>query len=43
MKALVCSRLGGPEDLGIEDLPDPVAGPGEALVRSATVMPARTP
>ncbi|ABY29366.1 NADPH:quinone oxidoreductase family protein [Methylorubrum extorquens] len=33
MKALVCSRLGGPEDLGVEDLPDPVAGPGEALVR----------
>ena len=33
MKALVCSRLGGPEDLSVEDLPDPVAGPGEALVR----------
>lgn len=33
MKALVCSRLGGPEDLSIEDWPDPVAGPGEALVR----------
>ncbi|MEH3119390.1 MAG: NADPH:quinone oxidoreductase family protein [Methylorubrum populi] len=33
MRALVCSRLGGPEDLGVEDLPDPVAGPGEARVR----------
>lgn len=33
MKALVCSRLGGPEDLAIETLPDPVPGPGEALVR----------
>ncbi|WP_232631261.1 NADPH:quinone oxidoreductase family protein [Methylobacterium sp. Leaf118] len=33
MKALMCSRLGGPEDLSVEDLPDPVAGPGEALVR----------
>ena len=33
MKALVCSRLGGPEDLAVETLPDPVAGPGEALVR----------
>ena len=33
MKALVCSRLGGPEDLSIADLPDPVPGPSEALVR----------
>lgn len=33
MKALLCTRLGGPEDLEIADLPDPVAGPGEALVR----------
>lgn len=33
MKALVCSRLGGPEDLAVQDLPDPVPGPGEALVR----------
>lgn len=33
MKALVCSRLGGPEDLAVQDWPDPVAGPGEALVR----------
>ncbi|MFY9292313.1 MAG: NADPH:quinone oxidoreductase family protein [Methylorubrum rhodinum] len=33
MKALMCTRLGGPEDLSIEDVADPVAGPGEALVR----------
>lgn len=33
MKALLCTRLGGPEDLSVEDLADPVAGPGEALVR----------
>ncbi|WP_336487153.1 NADPH:quinone oxidoreductase family protein [Methylobacterium nigriterrae] len=33
MKALLCTRLGGPEDLSIETLPDPVPGPGEALVR----------
>lgn len=33
MKALLCTRLGGPEDLAIADLPDPVAGLGEAVVR----------
>lgn len=33
MKALLCSRLGGPDDLGVETLPDPVPAPGEALVR----------
>ncbi|GJE26689.1 NADPH:quinone oxidoreductase family protein [Methylobacterium organophilum] len=33
MKALMCTRLGGPEELSIETLPDPVPGPGEALVR----------
>jgi NADPH:quinone reductase len=33
MKALLCTRLGGPDDLTIADLPDPVAGPGEAVVR----------
>ena len=33
MKALVCSWLGGPEDLSVQDWPNPVAGPGEALVR----------
>lgn len=33
MKALLCTRLGGPDDLAIAELPDPVAGPGEAVVR----------
>ncbi|MCJ2074561.1 NADPH:quinone oxidoreductase family protein [Methylobacterium sp. E-016] len=33
MKALLCTRLGGPDDLSIATLPDPVPGPGEALVR----------
>ncbi|MCE4225528.1 NADPH:quinone oxidoreductase family protein [Methylobacterium sp. C25] len=33
MKALMCTRLGGPEELSIEDLPDPMPGSGEALVR----------
>lgn len=33
MKALVCKALGGPDALVIEDLPDPVVGPGEAVVR----------
>lgn len=33
MKALLCTRLGKPEDLAIETLPDPEPGPGEALVR----------
>src|SRR5882757_3046259 len=33
MKALLCTRLGTPDDLTIGDLPDPVAGPGQAVVR----------
>jgi NADPH2:quinone reductase len=33
MKALLCSRLGGPDDLEIGDLPDPAPGPGEAVVK----------
>jgi NADPH:quinone reductase len=33
MKALLCTRPGGPDDLSIGELPDPEAGPGEALVR----------
>ncbi|WP_407527779.1 NADPH:quinone oxidoreductase family protein [Methylobacterium oryzisoli] len=35
MKALLCKTLGGPEELVIEDLPDPVPGPGEVRVRVA--------
>lgn len=33
MKALLCTRLGAPEDLAIDTLPDPEPGPGEVLVR----------
>jgi NADPH2:quinone reductase len=33
MKALLCTRLGGPEDLSIAEVAEPEAGPGEALVR----------
>jgi NADPH:quinone reductase len=32
MKAILCTRLGGPDDLVLADLPDPVAGAGEAVV-----------
>ncbi len=33
MKAIVLKALGGPETLQLEEVPDPVAGPGEAVVR----------
>lgn len=33
MKALVCKTWGLPETLILEDRPDPVAGPGQAVVR----------
>src|ERR1700741_339731 len=32
MKAVLCSRLGGPDDLEVKDIPPPTAGPGEAVV-----------
>src|SRR6266852_3246709 len=32
MKAILCTRFGGPDDLELKDLPDPVAGPDEVLV-----------
>src|SRR5271169_6444152 len=35
MKAVVVHQYGGPEVLKFEDYPDPVPGPGEALVRVA--------
>ena len=35
MKAVVLHEYGGPEKLQFEDVPDPVAGPGEVLVRTA--------
>jgi NADPH2:quinone reductase len=33
MKAALCKTLDGPDAIVIEDLPDPVAGPGEVVVR----------
>jgi NADPH2:quinone reductase len=33
MKALLCTQAGTPDDLSVADLPDPVAGPGQAVVR----------
>jgi NADPH:quinone reductase len=33
MKAVLCKTLDGPDALVVEDIPDPVAGPGEAVVR----------
>ena len=35
MKAIVVRQYGGPEELKFEEYPDPVAGPGEVLVRVA--------
>jgi NADPH:quinone reductase-like Zn-dependent oxidoreductase len=42
MKAIVVHEYGGPEVLQFEEFPDPVAGPGEVLVRvaAASVNPA---
>lgn len=36
MKAIVLRAYGGPEELRIADAPDPVAGPGEVVVRLRT-------
>ncbi len=33
MKAVILERFGGPETLALADLPDPVPGPGEVLLR----------
>jgi NADPH2:quinone reductase len=33
MKALLCTRYGAPDDLSVETVADPIAGPGEAVVR----------
>ncbi len=35
MKAAVIHQYGGPEELKYEDVPDPVAGPGEVLIKVA--------
>jgi NADPH2:quinone reductase len=37
MKALLATRAGTPDDLTIGELPDPVAGPGQAVVRVEAV------
>jgi len=37
MKAILCTRPGKPDDLSFADLPDPIAGPGEAVVDIAAV------
>src|SRR6516225_1576045 len=37
MKAVVVSRLGGPEVLEVRDVPEPVAQPGEVIVRVEAV------
>ena len=44
MKAIVVHEFGGPEVLRLEDVPDPVAGPGEVVVRvrAAGVNPVDT-
>jgi NADPH2:quinone reductase len=33
MRAVICRSYGTPEDLVIDDVPDPVPGPGQLLVR----------
>ena len=33
MRAALCKTLTGPDDIVIEDIPDPVAGTGEAVIR----------
>jgi NADPH2:quinone reductase len=33
MKAILCNQFGGPDELVLVDIPPPVAGPGEAVVR----------
>src|SRR6201995_5935329 len=32
MKAILCSQYGQPDDLVLTEVPDPVAGPGEAVI-----------
>jgi zinc-binding alcohol dehydrogenase/oxidoreductase len=36
MRAVMCERQGPPEEMKLVDLPDPVAGPGEVIVRLHT-------
>ena len=37
MKAILCSQYCGPDDLVLADVPDPVAGPGEAALNDETL------
>jgi NADPH2:quinone reductase len=37
VKAILCTHFGGPDDLVLADLAEPVAGPGEVLVKIAAV------
>jgi NADPH2:quinone reductase len=37
LKAILCTRLGSADDLTLADIADPVAGPGEVIVRVAAV------
>ncbi|MEJ1159880.1 NADPH:quinone oxidoreductase family protein [Prosthecomicrobium sp. N25] len=37
MKAVLCREFGPPSSLTVEDLPEPVAGPGEAVIRVRAV------
>src|SRR5215467_9962260 len=37
VKAILCHRFGTPDDLVLADIADPVAGPGEVVVRVAAV------
>ena len=37
VKAILCTRFGGPDDLVLADLPNPVAGAGEVVVKIAAV------
>ncbi|MGI8525422.1 MAG: NADPH:quinone oxidoreductase family protein [Pseudolabrys sp.] len=36
MKALLCTRYGGPDDLSLTDIADPSAGPGQVVVKVAS-------
>jgi NADPH:quinone reductase len=37
VKAILCQRLGTPDDLVLADIPDPVAGPGEVVAKVVAV------
>ena len=37
MKAIRAHRFGDPDVLQLEEIPDPVAGPGQVLVRVAAI------